>query len=366
NMDHFLLEAAEGKNLHLTHLQDKVVLGGMEGTKEAIEFLTSLTDMLSVGTSKIPIDVTVKWDGAPAIFAGINPDNKKFFVGTKGIFAQNAKLNYTPSDIDRNYPGSPGLANKLKIALQYLPELGIKGILQGDMMFTHDDLKTSKIDGNDYVTFQPNTIVYAVPKGTTLEHQISTSRMGVVWHTSYNGATLADSKAKFGVDIGALNHTKDVWFRDASYTDVSGAATLTDAERKNIDDLIDKAKGIWKEISPSFLNQVAGNSVYSTEILTWNNSKVREGSAISDTIAHARDFLINLNHKLNQAIIEAKKEDTKLKREKEKNIIMNFFQKNINNLKNMFDLQNLFDKAKNMIVKKLQQIRDIGHFLKTD
>ncbi|MFM7856879.1 MAG: DUF6267 family protein, partial [Flammeovirgaceae bacterium] len=68
---------------------------------------------------------------SPAIFTGINPENGKFFVGTKGVFAKNAKLNYTPEDIDENHP-VPGLNKKLKIALEYLPELNIKGVIQGD------------------------------------------------------------------------------------------------------------------------------------------------------------------------------------------------------------------------------------------
>ena len=101
----FLSEASkEGKNLHLEHLEDEVLNRGVVGARQAINFLQSLRDMLA-GNSAEHINVTTKWDGAPAVFCGINPENGKFFVSTKGIFAQNAKLNYTDEDIDSNHPG---------------------------------------------------------------------------------------------------------------------------------------------------------------------------------------------------------------------------------------------------------------------
>ena len=150
----------EQKNLHMEHLEDEVLNGGVEGTRGAINFLQGLRDMLA-GSSASSVDVTVKWDGAPAVFAGINPENDQFFVGTKGVFAKNAKINYTDTDIDNNHSG--GLAEKLKVALKELSKVNIQGVLQGDMMYTHNDITKETIDGEPYITFQPNTIVYAIP-----------------------------------------------------------------------------------------------------------------------------------------------------------------------------------------------------------
>ena len=82
----YLIEAASaGKNLHLEHLEDEVLNNGVDGTRAAINFLQSLRDMLA-GNVKKSVNVSVKWDGAPAIFAGVNPENGEFFVGTKSIF----------------------------------------------------------------------------------------------------------------------------------------------------------------------------------------------------------------------------------------------------------------------------------------
>ena len=70
---------AEEKNVHMEHLEDLVLNGGVEGTREVINYLRALRDMLA-GNSKSKVDVTVKWDGAPAVFAGIDPSDGKFFV----------------------------------------------------------------------------------------------------------------------------------------------------------------------------------------------------------------------------------------------------------------------------------------------
>jgi hypothetical protein len=214
------------KNLHLEHLEDQVLNRGVDGAREAIDFLRSLRDMLAGHVEK-PINITTKWDGAPAVFCGINPENGKFFVGTKGVFAKNAKLNYTEADIAKNHE-SEGLQEKLRICLRYLPKLGIKGILQGDMMYSKGDLKSQTIEGEKYITFTPNTITYAIPmKQTVLADRILKSHMGIIFHTEYHGKTMSSLKASFRIDIGYLNHTKDVWFRDASFVDQSGTATFT-------------------------------------------------------------------------------------------------------------------------------------------
>lgn len=360
----FLTENKEGKNLHLEHLEDEVLNGGVVGTRGAINFLQSLRDMLA-GHSQSKVRITTKWDGAPSIFAGINPENGKFFVGTKGVFAKNAKLNYTEADIDKNHPGE-GLNKKLKIALRYLPDLGIRGVLQGDMMFAKGDLKDQTIDGAEYITFQPNTIVYAIPAESNLAKTILAAQVGIVWHTSYAGRTMEEMKASFGVDIGHLKQTRNVWFRDADFVDASGTATFTMAETSAITSILADIGSLFRTISPRTLNEIAENETYKVMIKAWNNSKVREGQKITNTAAHVQGLILSTEEKLNRTIADAKKQDTKLKRQREKTIIMGFLRKNKNELKKIFDLQNLIVDAKNMIVRKLQQVKDIGTFIRTD
>ena len=365
NFTQFLTESKEGKNLHLEHIEDEVLNRGVPGARDAINFLQSLRDMLA-GHSQSKVNVTTKWDGAPAVFCGINPENGKFFVGTKGIFNANPKLNYTDADIDANH-SSAGLNSKLKVALRYLPKLGIKGILQGDMMFAKGDIDEKVIDGQSYITFQPNTIVYAVPSDAKLARMMLSAQMGIVFHTSYTGKTMADMNASFNIDIGHLTTTKDVWFRDASFTDASGTATFTAEETAAITGVLSQAGRTFQSINSLNLNRISASETIMTYIKTFNNTKVRAGQAIKDTRAHTFELTRWVEAKLNKDISDAKKADTKKKRIKEKTEIMRFFNNAAKDLKAIFDLMNLLVTAKNMIVKKLQQMKQVTNtFLRTD
>jgi hypothetical protein len=360
---HIALTEAADKNLHLEHLEDQVLNRGVNGAREAINFLLSLRNML-MGHVEKPINITTKWDGAPAAFCGINPDNGKFFVGTKGVFAKNAKLNYTEADIERNHE-SEGLREKLRTCLYYLPKLGITGILQGDLMFTQQDLKVQNIEGEKYVTFTPNTITYAVPVNTNIAKRMLAAKLGIVFHTEYHGKTMSSLKASFHVDLGHLNHTKDVWFRDASFVDQSGTATFTSEETSELGVLLSHAGSLFQAINGKVLNQIAMNEMYRMWVKTFNNTKVREGTAVENTTAHTNEFIRWLDAKMTAAIGEAKQPDTKKKRIQEKTTVLGFFRAHAVDLKAIFDLQNALIYAKLMIVHKLGQVKDTQTFLKT-
>ena len=94
----YLTEAA-GKNLHLEHIEDEILNNGINGGRAAINFVQSLRDMLA-GDAKTAVNVSTKWDGAPAIFAGIDPTDGQFFVAKKSVFNKNPILYKKESDID--------------------------------------------------------------------------------------------------------------------------------------------------------------------------------------------------------------------------------------------------------------------------
>jgi len=362
----FINESKEGKNVHLEHLEDEVLNNGVAGSKAAINFLRSLKDML-VSSSESKVNVTTKWDGAPAIICGINPENDKFFVGTKGVFANNPKLNYTNADIDKNHPGE-GLNNKLKIALKYLKKLNIDGILQGDMMFAKEDIKKETINGEKYITFQPNTLVYAIPEDSKLAKTILASQMGIVFHTAYSGGdTLADMKSSFNIDIGNLKASKDVWYRDASFIDASGTATFTKQESLELAGHISEAQRILSQINSLTLNRISTSETFLMQIKTFNNTKVREGQEIQNTTQHTRDLIKWVEDRHNKEILAAKMEKTKTRKIAEKNEVLRFYRSNTAQLKLIFDLQNKLVDAKNMIVRKLREIKQVaGTFIRTD
>lgn len=324
---------------------------------------------ITTGTENFFVGIGEKYvllHNSPAIFCGINPDNGKFFVGTKGVFNKNPKLNYTDADIDANHP-SEGLNNKLKVALRYLPKLGIKGVLQGDMMFTKGDIDKQVIDGVSYITFQPNTIVYAVPSSSKLARTMLDAQLGVVFHTTYTGKTFEDMKASFNIDIKNLNTTKDVWFRDAYFIDASGTATFTEDETGEITELLSKAGKLFQTINPMTLNRIAASDTIRTQIKTFLNSKVRAGEHIKDTQVLAMELIKWTETQLNKDILSVKREDSKRVRQVAKNDLMRFYRGNAGEIKKIFDLQNHLVDSKNMVIKKLQQIQQVtGTFLRTD
>lgn len=362
----FLTEATSSeKNVHLEHLEDEVLNRGVAGARDAINFLRSIRDMLA-GHSKSSVNLTTKWDGAPAIFAGTDPTDGKFFVAKKGIFNKNPKVYKTDEDIDADIDEGD-LNRKMKVALRYLPKIGIEGVLQGDMMFTKGDIEHKNIEGQEYITFQPNTIVYAVPSDSTLAKSMLSAELGIVFHTSYTGKSFEDMKASFNIDIANLKRTKDVWFRDAYFVDASGTANFTEEETAEITGILSTAGRTFQSINSLSLNKIAMSETILTDIKTFNNSKVREGQKISNTKLHVAQLMKYVEDKYNKKIIEAKKEDTKRKRQTEKNEIMRFFRTNSSQLILIFDLMNMIVDAKIMIVKKLQKMKQVtATFLQTE
>ena len=365
-LSQFITESAAEKDRHLTHIEDAVLEGGVTGTRNAIQFLISLRDMFAddgktLTEGRGSIILRTKFDGAPALYAGINPDNGKFFVGSKSVFNKGAKLNYTQADIRKNHSG--GLAEKLSLALKLLPELGITDIIHGDFMYSHDELKSETIDGKKYVTFRPNTITYAVPEGTTLARQIKQSRMGIVFHTTYHGTSMSNLQTHFDVDIGKLRSSTKVWYRENRFTDVSGKATLTKAENDKITDILKRAGSLFRSIPASLLNEIATNETYRIPIMTYTNQKVRAGEHMG--ASHVQEVIKFVEDKYNKNIMAAKMPATKAKRTQEKNIVMRWFRQHSAHLKMIFELQMLFVEAKSMLIHKFNQCNDLGTFLHT-
>ena len=352
----------EAKNLHLEHLEDEVLNNGVTGTRGAINFLQSLRDMLA-GNVKSSVNVTVKWDGAPAVFAGINPENGQFFVGTKGVFNKNAKINYSHEDIDRNHPAR-GLNQKLKVALTELSKLGIKDVLQGDMLFTQEDLEKKTIEGKQYVTFQPNTIVYAVPKESA--SQILSSKMGIVFHTTYSGKTMEDMSASFKVNLRGLSKSSSVWFSDATYKDTSGTINFNKAETKEINSVLSQAGKTFRTLKSDVLNTVEDTN-YNVLIKTFNNTKVRAGEKITDTRQHTRGLIAYVYDKLKADVDRVKRSETKKEKQLTMDFKMKFFRSNSSQLVKIFDMQNLLVAAKELIIRKLEKSKGVmDTFVRTD
>ena len=360
---------AEGKNTHLEHLEDNIFNKGYNGATEAVKYLYDLHKMLE-GNTKSPISMTTKWDGAPAIVAGKDPETGKFFVGTKGVFAQKPKINFTDKDVEENHPNE-GLQAKLKTALRYLRSLNWNTVAQGDMLYSKDELQTAEIDGEEVLLFKPNTIVYAVPTDSDLAKQISNSEMGIVWHTEYTGGpTLADTQAKFGFNSSGLGNNKNVWHRDATIKDLSGTVTMTKDESEHVLNAISDATNYLSSIDKKTFSWLEkGNDLIGKEFLqqlkAHVNNNMRAG-AFDEPTKFAQGFVQKyidfMEKKIDGYKTQAKQDEMTDKLVQG----VKFIRENLKSIVAVYSLYLKIIEAKIRIVKKLETIRQMPTFKETE
>ena len=353
------------KNTHLEHVEDDIINRGSKGGVNAINFLKSVRNMLA-GSSGKKVNMSVKWDGAPAIIAGINPENGKFFVGTKSVFNVTPKINYTVGDIKKNHSGQ--LANKLTIALRELAKLNITGILQGDFLFDKSDLKPATIDGENMITFTPNTITYAVPINSDIGKRIRRARIGIVFHTSYSGKKMKDLRAGFGT-VSGKSGISSVFLADAAYTDVSGSAKLTSSELSNFDSKLKMAEGSLSKAGP-ILDEMSKTSSDALSVgyrlKTFFNHFIRNTQGNMAKVKTLVDMFEEYYEQTLRAEIDSRK--TENAKNKYRDILKTnsrFIDRNKQALYFAIASHVTLQNAKNYLVGKLSEIQSIGHFLRT-
>ena len=302
NFNEFITEQ---KNTHMTHIEDKVLYGGVDGTREAILALKALKNM--IGGVKDG-NISIKWDGAPAVFAGTDPRDGRFFVAKKGIFNAKPKVYKNHADIDADTSGD--LSTKLKLSLDHFADLGIKGVIQGDLLFGSKDIKTKKIKGQSYVTFHPNTILYAVPANTSMAKEIKGAKVGIVWHTTYTGKTFETMKASYGVNVAALKKTANVWQQDAMLRDMTNY-TMNSKDTEEVTKYLSDAGKIFNKISGSTLRTLKADQNLAQHIETFNNTYVRKGEVVGNTRAHTIKLINWIKQKYQKEINARKTEKGK-------------------------------------------------------
>lgn len=359
----------ESKNLHMQHIEDSVLYGGVKGTREAINALRSLRDTLS-GSSTRSHNITVKYDGAPAVFCGYvpagQPNEGKFFVAKKGLFNKTPKYYTTPKEVDDDTSGD--LAAKLKICLKELPKVmpSSSDIFQGDLMFTSADLKKQDIDDQSYFTFHPNTIMYAIPADTLEGKVVKAAKMGIVFHTRYKGTTFESMKSSFDVRKSEFKQNKAVWLQDAQLKDESGRVTLTKKETAEITALISEAGRIFQRISGNTIRELENRKDLAQTVETFNNTLVRAGTTITDTAKHTEQLIAYIREKYQKEMDKRKTAAGKDKQQQALDNFLAFFSpSNKANLKMMFDLQNALVNAKLLIMQKLNNLTASKTFIKT-
>ena len=366
--DYTLLTEAKTPG-HIDHLEELILLRGQEGYDEARTALTNLLSHLQ-GKSKKKIGTSVKWDGAPAIIAGKNPKNGKFFVGTKSVFnvpggRKGPLINYTEADITRNHGDAPGLAKKLKLALNLLPQLGIKDVLWGDYMFAPGGKKSKgriedeDIDGIPHYTFKPNEIKYAVEVDSELGKKITEKRngIGIVFHTQYHGKKNDfPREGNWGpMNAGIVNKFADVpdlWVDDARFTDDTGVVTLTEDEAKQVKDIIKTADSL----------KVNYNELPDEELKIYLNKEVQSREFIRDPENSYRKFIDWYSERERKKWQNAT-EATQIKRNEALDVTLADFESNKDDFINMFKVSSLLAQAKQIFINKYNNaVYNTKHF----
>jgi len=356
----FLTEAA-GKNLHLEHIEDEILNDGINGGRAAINFIQSLRDMLA-GSAKTPVNVSTKWDGAPAIFAGIDPSDGQFFVAKKSVFNKNPILYKKESDIDL----SGDLGEKFKVALSEFSKLGIKGVIQGDLLYTQSTLQNAV---PDHWTFQPNTIMYAVPEDSDIGKKISKSKIGIVWHTTYSGDTLEDMTASYGVDQ-PLKKVSSVWHTDASYKDVSGSAKMTAAETTKVTGDLSEAGKTFRKINSTKMGEwspLQHTLPASAQWKTYQNSLIKNQAKFIGGRKQVADYFKFVHEAFVKITATKKTEKTKKEWMERKDMYFKELRNHTRNMVAVTEFMGHIVKAKMKIIDKLNSIKQLGMstFVKT-
>ena len=354
----------EFKRTHLEHIEDIIITDGFEGGKAVVEYFRGLLLTLK-GTSSEAIQVSVKWDGAPAVVCGVNPDNGKFFVGTKSVFAKNAKVNYTKKDIAANH-GTDELGQKLLKCLVHLKKLNMQGVFQGDLLFTDEDITRKNIDGKPHLTFTPNTITYAVPEQSELANKIDTAKVGIIFHTTYNGENLADMTASGGADITNFSQNNNVFFDNASYKDVSGSAKFTDDETKIFLNELDKLESLLSNVPRNISNLFGANQDFVPFFQMYINAMVKEGSLPTNSNQFLQGFQKFYIDRMQQQISGLKAQKALALRQDKIKQMPQFLNKLRAPLQRMLSFYKQVQKMKAMILKKMNQAMAIGSFAQTE
>jgi hypothetical protein len=359
----FITEAA-GKNLHLEHLEDEILNFGIAGGRGAIQFLQSLRDMFQ-GGSKSKLNVTVKWDGAPAVFAGPHPETGRFFVAKKALFRKNQDPKpyyHTYEDIDADTDGD--LNKKLKVCLDEFSKLGMTEILQGDLMFT-DDTSTKTINGIKHITFQPNTILYAVESDSEIGREVQKAKVGIVWHTTYKGDSIENLSASFGAKIPKTSSS--VWQDDATYRDVSGRATFTAKETVQVTKLLSAAGKQFHRINSGSFSKFLkwqdslGTSAVGAGFKTYLNTYTRAGKTLPKGKDAVKLYQAHFTNWWKKNKSDSPVQNSKLREH------LKVIKSSLKTLEQVVDFMRFLIEAKLMIVKKMDSAKGIAKtFVKTD
>ena len=362
--DYFPLYESAGPNKHLTHLEELILTNGKEGATRAIQYLQALTEVLDSDTPSA-VNTTVKYDGAPAVIVGVDP-NGNFFVGSKSVFAKVPKINYSINDIKQNHSHAPGLVDKLIQTFVHFKGVNFNSTYQGDFLFDDEIKEVNTIDGEDHVIFKPNTIVYAVPTDSEEGQKIVNAKIGVVFHTEYDvnldeeGIPRFTTK-KFGVDVTNINPGPSVYVKDAYFESDAGYVTLTDEETNLVTSYINSANQALSNIDFD-----AASEKMLSNINTYINTEIRGGEFLGDGAVSFQKFVEWFTGRIDKQISTLKSDAGIARSTKAKDTLLSLVEAAREDILNIFEFQKAVKQAKDIFIQKynnMMQGVSMKHYL---
>ena len=346
-------DAIDGAVKHIDHLEENILNKGKQGVIEAINQIEA---SIAYFVDESDYKISTKFDGAPAIVAGVDT-NGKFFVASKSAFAKNPKINYTDQDIIDNH-GTGGLADKLKLALRYLPSLNIKGIYQMDYMFD-PQMKIQEtpqtIDGvvneNRFTTFTPNTIKYAVTENSPYGDEINKAKIGVAIHIEYmvQNGILKVKKYTSAPEEFSPSSTVFV-FNVLANKPKNAKSSFSKLLLKDVQKKKDQVLKLADKVDFSSLDD------YTALLKTYINSEKRAGRFLEDTAISTEEFVNWISGRFTKDIEKLKSEQGKSKKTDQMKNTLSSLKKLKPSIKNAFEITKIIANLKNNLIKIFNEI----------
>ena len=272
----------------IAKLRDRIVNQGMQVIAEGVRIehpedlifngsqaVLSGVNMLKNLPSKAE-EITIKWDGKPAIIFGRDQDGNFILTDKSGFTAKSyAGLAKSPEELEKIMLMRGGdrteLINLYKTlwpAIEAQTPKGMKGYVMGDLLY----VGTPGKKGSRY-EFTPNTLSYSIDADTELGKQIGTSKAGVAIHTYKKGPE--DSGAPFS-DVAQLG-TGQVLFLGPKMKETPKIELPTDKLQQIESSIKQNSRAVDEFFKPDTLRQLQLSDLPQL-MKQFANYKVREGN----------------------------------------------------------------------------------------
>ena len=352
---------------HLEHIEDEMLNYGVEGCEAATRFMNELVKM--IGGAGSSGSMQTKWDGAPSVVCGIDPDSGMFFVGNKSVFNKDEpKLCFTEEDIDYYYSDKPGLAEKLSASLKFFKELDIKGVIQGDLMFTAGDKKEETVEGEKLITFRANTITYGIPVDHELGKAVAKAQIGVVFHTHYTGTTLESMSAQAGAKIKSTENCVCIQ-NDTPIQDIS----MSSADFKKFTGNVQIIEQMCKK-SGDFLDELVKNAgttgnkkfYVGSFVKTFFNAEIKASRTINDPKKALKSLGEFYHQKMNKEVAKMKSVQKQAERRKQLYDGLTYLEDNEQKFHAMFALYRKIQESKQLVIDALDKLESFRTYVQTE